>query len=98
MKAWELIADPKRWTQGEFARNADGYGVMIHDADACCWCARGAIRKIYRDGPLAGLIINGYRERHDDLEINQNDAEGMTAAVMSERLRVVEEEVLTSRP
>lgn len=38
------IEDPKNWTQGAFAKLADGRGTISHDPDAVCWCAIGAVR------------------------------------------------------
>lgn len=37
------IADPVNWTQGEYARNADG--ADCEGDDAVCWCAIGAIQE-----------------------------------------------------
>lgn len=44
-RARKRISDPKRWTQGQMARKATGTGVAAKNADACKWCAVGAIRK-----------------------------------------------------
>ena len=38
------------WTQGAFARQADGSHAVVHDGDAgyfeaCSWCAQGALRE-----------------------------------------------------
>lgn len=38
------IEDPKNWTQGDFAKLADGRGATSYDPDAVCWCAIGAVR------------------------------------------------------
>jgi hypothetical protein len=43
INAKALIADPKNWTQGVFARNADGYSTGVHEEDAICFCTLGAI-------------------------------------------------------
>lgn len=45
-EARELISDPKRWTQGAFARNASGCKTGILHADATCWCTAGALLKV----------------------------------------------------
>ncbi len=41
--ARDLITDPKRWTKGVSARNANGQCTGTHDPLATCWCAWGAI-------------------------------------------------------
>lgn len=42
-RARERISDPARWTQGWFARNAAGNKTTSVSADACRWCAAGAL-------------------------------------------------------
>ena len=44
-KAKALIADPKHWTQGWYARNAEGQVVGPNAPHAVCWCSIGAIDK-----------------------------------------------------
>lgn len=41
-----LIEDPKRWTQHEFARDADGKRVAECDEAAVCWCLFGAAYRV----------------------------------------------------
>lgn len=36
----------EHWTQGTFARDADGREVMVRAPDAVCWCIGGAVRKL----------------------------------------------------
>lgn len=50
IEARALIADPARWTQGEFARTADGRILDGYCEGAVCWCALGAIRKVTMEG------------------------------------------------
>ena len=38
-----LIADPLRWTQASYARNAHGDQAAIGSDEACQWCGLGAI-------------------------------------------------------
>lgn len=45
----ELLADPKRFTTGAFARDAQGAPVGPNDEKAVCWCLLGAIRKLEQD-------------------------------------------------
>ena len=47
----ELLSDPKRWTQGAMARDAQGNGVGHSSSDAACWCLDGAIRYAERHKP-----------------------------------------------
>jgi hypothetical protein len=44
--AADLIEPPGAWTQGAFARAADGASVVSTDPLAVCWCASGAISKV----------------------------------------------------
>jgi hypothetical protein len=46
-----LISDPARWTQGAYARDEQGNEVDIYDAEACAWCALGAITLVSIDMP-----------------------------------------------
>lgn len=41
--ARELLADPTRWTQGSYARDARGYRALPEAREAACWCALGAL-------------------------------------------------------
>jgi hypothetical protein len=41
-----LIEDPKRWTKGEEARNADGDPIHPSKPEAVCWCALGATIRV----------------------------------------------------
>lgn len=43
--ARELIADPNRWCQDVYARDATGKDVVPDDPAACQWCALGAIER-----------------------------------------------------
>lgn len=46
--ARELREHPERWTQGHWARDADGKKVSWGHTSAVCWCLEGHIKK--RDG------------------------------------------------
>lgn len=43
--AAELREHPERWTQGWFAKTADGKSCYSDRPGAICWCAAGFIRK-----------------------------------------------------
>lgn len=42
-EARALLADPDRWTQHVFARDAHGEPTDPEGRHACCWCLRGAV-------------------------------------------------------
>lgn len=44
----ELLADEKRWTQGEFAKTASGQGCVPHNPNAVCFCLWGAMTRVYQ--------------------------------------------------
>lgn len=44
--AREKISIPEAWTQGTFARRADGHITTTTHPDAVCWCAAGAIHAV----------------------------------------------------
>jgi hypothetical protein len=43
-----LIADPKHWTQGELARDADGNPEDEYQPEAVCFCSVGALMRAAR--------------------------------------------------
>lgn len=45
IEARALISDPKRWTQGSWAKNARGWDVFYNDPSAVCFCASSALRR-----------------------------------------------------
>ena len=45
-KAKAVIADPKHWTQGWYAKDAEGQSVGPRKSYAVCWCSLGALDKI----------------------------------------------------
>jgi len=47
MKAWELLSDPKKWTQGTYATTAKGMNAMANSKNAIKWCTVGALQKCY---------------------------------------------------
>ena len=49
VKSKALIHDKANWTQGFYARDADGQYVSSIGGRATCWCAEGAIRKVSAD-------------------------------------------------
>ena len=45
-KAKAVIADPKHWTQGWYAKDAEGQPVGPRKSYAVCWCSLGAFGKV----------------------------------------------------
>lgn len=60
MKAHELLADPKHWTQGAMARDSLGQVTHSNSDNAVCWCVMGALNKCYGESLE---YINKIRER-----------------------------------
>ena len=46
IKAKAVIADPKHWTKGWYAHNAEGQDVGPAEPDAVCWCSLGALHAV----------------------------------------------------
>ena len=44
-KIRQLIEDPERWTQGDYAHDKDGQSVYFMDRAAYSFCLAGAIRR-----------------------------------------------------
>lgn len=57
-EARDKIADPKRWTRGAMARDAQIRGTYHSAPDACRWCAEGAIRSVF---VAHGSLISSHR-------------------------------------
>lgn len=47
----ELFSDPKRWTQGALARDANGMKRAIWEPEATCFCLVGGIKRVYDTAP-----------------------------------------------
>lgn len=63
-RARDLISDPARWTQGEFARDVEGVGVAPNSDKATCWCALGALRRVTRSFNVPWRLIGGISQNH----------------------------------
>jgi len=57
----ELLAEPRSWTQGTFARTAAGEPCAPTSLDAACWCVSGAAMCVARHSlnnfELAGAAV-----------------------------------------
>lgn len=79
-RARRLLARPKGWTQGSYARDGDGAAVDSQCSQATSFCASGAIYATQDD--LAGSIQTRtviYRVIADDIEA-WNDTDGRSQA------------------
>jgi hypothetical protein len=54
--AIDLISDPNKWCSLAGARDVEGEPVDVHDKNAVCWCAIGAINKVA--GRNIGLVAD----------------------------------------
>jgi hypothetical protein len=56
IKAKKLISDPKKWTQGWYAKNNHGQYTWPAHEDAVCFCSIGAVIKIDGRPPYANAV------------------------------------------
>ena len=84
-KLLEFYDHESKWTTGWYARTADGRSCGDRYADASCWCALGAIRKIYGhigDGnPEALALESGLGQDIDDWNDDFDSFEDFRAAL-----------------
>lgn len=79
-----LIADPARWTQGEFARSNTGAGCLVSARNRVSLCALGAADAATRDEPTStrlnnvvdqlrrhtgGMSLSTFNDRHTHAEV-----------------------------
>ncbi len=43
----DMFRSPGTWTQGRYARDAEGNTCGIDNPKASCWCATGALMKVF---------------------------------------------------
>jgi len=81
-EARELIAKPNGWTQGTYARNADGLIVYPNSHHAVCFCTWGALIAV--DEHQESFQPDGAQPALDDVTngnfVAFNDAPGRTQA------------------
>lgn len=80
----ELYADPKRWTQGSYARTADGLKVWPFDDRASCFCLHGGVGKVYDTQP----VEKGNEAR---MRLNNEIGRGGVPSWNDDKSRTVEE-------
>lgn len=94
-RAAALIEQPGKWTQGAFARAANGNPIGPLSPNATCWCAYGAIGRATGDGWPAVEAVGAFgcsvpnpdgRPQRDAIAI-WNDAPERTAAEVAAALR-----------
>ena len=78
---------PERWTQEDFAFNADGHGTDYRDSRAACWCLSGAAMRC--DGSR-GRLSKVLRFKTLTAMEKWNDAPGRTFAEVDARLAEAE--------
>lgn len=80
-----LIADEKRWTQREFARDETGIPVDPVDDSACAWCALGALSRVLNCSPLgedwSRVETLASVVTEDGLVVEVNDTDGHAAVL-----------------
>lgn len=66
IKARALIADPKNWTNGHYARDKDGNPVDHRSEEATCFCSKGAFNRVlpsdYRHWNVAYNILTQFMD------------------------------------
>lgn len=77
------IEDPKNWTQGAYARDAQGRGTRGKAREAVCWCAYGALaasggNELGSDG---FLLESAAEELFDADVVDVNDKQGHAAVL-----------------
>jgi len=67
MKAYQLLKNPKKWTQGTFAKNKKGEVVNLKDKQAYSFCVLGAIQTCY----------SNWKEKDDILKLLRYHIKGL---------------------
>lgn len=94
IEARAVIEDPQNWITGHYAQDRTGRSVAEWSAQACKWCAKGALYKVIygtRDGFVTSVEENGRAHNaldaaalvlkgHDSI-IALNDREGHMAVL-----------------
>ncbi|TKD50193.1 DUF6197 family protein [Sphingomonas baiyangensis] len=83
--AAKLIEPEGAWTQGSLARDENGRMVLPRDADACCWCASGAIMHYGGDAPNDAW--SNFSATIGGVIPHWNDHQGRTQAEVVAKLR-----------
>lgn len=79
--ARSLLSEPDRWTQGTYARDADGKAVPPSDPAAVCFCIHGAILHVAPSYPDMQTRLEAVKALADSLWVSLvmfNDKRGRT--------------------
>lgn len=91
-KAADLIEPEGAWTQGHFARRADGAKTGWTEEDASCFCVSGAIKRVAPASWEAWNKFDAYcRQRGFAHMATWNDAPERTQAEVVAALRAAAE-------
>lgn len=85
--AADLIEQPGKWTQGEYAKDGRGRGCYGFDEQAQCFCLLGAIQKVTGEEDTYELRKHVRRVVGNRAINNWNDASGRTQAEVVAALR-----------
>ena len=80
-KAYHLLDDKWRWTQGRLARDSKGVGVAYSSDEAVCFCAYGALHKA-----SIGQSNSEKWDAFDALELATTDMYGELVAITNDEL------------
>lgn len=89
MKAYEVLSDSTKWTQGAMCKDAQGRTMSeaeVNSDRAASWCAAGAIAKAY---PRTRARMAAIRKLNRAVGSNTqwNDADGQTWDVVRAKLQ-----------
>ncbi len=84
-----LIEDPERWTQGAFARDAEGHSTPPCSPDAVCWCATGALRQVCPEG-LSQEVFLALEPTGSPESVNDDEGYAATIAMFDRAIATAE--------
>lgn len=86
-RAADKLTPDGAWTQGDWAKNAEGESVEPTSPDATCWCVRGALAAASGDEYGIYGPASEYVERLVQLPVHWNDTPGRTQSEVVAKLR-----------
>lgn len=89
--ARDLISDPKRWTQGWFAKDDQGTDTHSLSPQAACWCSLGALTKAAGSGYYSREL--GYLEKVLDAKTGQGVSQFNDSHTHAEVVEVFDEAI-----
>lgn len=95
--ARDLIADPTRWTQGSFARDADGDPCGSRHPAACQWCLEGALVKVGARFAAETYLYRALPKGEDDAaHYNDNRQHRTIIRLLDKAIALAEQEATSS--